>query len=90
MTELIEKQVLIILYMTSCGLCSGMIIDTFRLFQKRFFEENNGGRPMKNICNLVDGNEKVVNSFLSFRIEKRNLSEANGFDFRRQKSPSSV
>jgi hypothetical protein len=25
-----------------------------------------------------------------FRIEKRNLSEANGFDFRRQKSPSSV
>ena len=36
---------------------------------KRFFEENNGGRPMKNICNLVDGNEKVVNSFLSFKAE---------------------
>lgn len=40
MTELIERQVLIILYMTSCGFCSGLIIDTFRLFQKRFFEEN--------------------------------------------------
>ena len=40
MTELIEKQVLIILYMSSCGLCSGIVIDTFRLFQRRFFKEN--------------------------------------------------
>ena len=40
MTELIEKQIIVILYMSSCGFCSGIVIDTFRLFQRRFFKEN--------------------------------------------------
>jgi hypothetical protein len=42
-----------------------------------FFKKNNGGRPDKNEVELVNGSEKVVNSFLSFNDnDKENVYKA--------------
>lgn len=36
-----------------------------------FFKKNNGGRPSSNLCVLKNGEEKVVNNFLSFNENDR-------------------
>ena len=44
---------------------------------EKFFIDNNGGRPEKNVVYLENGTEKVVNSFLSFNEEdKDNIYKA--------------
>lgn len=40
MTILIEKQLTIMFYMCACGLCSGLVIDIFKIFVRRFFDKN--------------------------------------------------
>lgn len=42
-----------------------------------FFIENNGGRPINNQCMLLNGNEKILNTFLSFNeSDKENVYKA--------------
>ncbi len=44
---------------------------------KEFFMVNNGGRPSLNTCLLENGDEKVVNAFLSFNeCDKENIYNA--------------
>ncbi len=40
MTELIGKQLSIMIIMCACGLCAGLVLDIFRLFKRRFFKDN--------------------------------------------------
>ena len=40
MTVLMNKQLTVMLYMTVCGLGTGMIIDIFKIFVRRFFDKN--------------------------------------------------
>lgn len=39
MSLLIQKQIFIILIMCLCGLVAGLVIDVFRLFERRFFSK---------------------------------------------------
>lgn len=50
MTELIEKQLISMVMMCLCGIGSGLIIDTFRLFENKFFKRN---RLANIICTLA-------------------------------------
>lgn len=54
MTELIQKQLVVIIVMGYCGLTSGLIMETFRLFNQTFFNENKVAKAiMKIFCVAV-------------------------------------
>ena len=40
MTILIKKQLIVMISMTICGLGTGMILDIFKIFVRRFFDKN--------------------------------------------------
>lgn len=69
MTELIKEQLLIILYMCMCGLCSGLILDTYKLFRERFFSKKKAAGRIISIFSVIT---------IAFVIEEYSLYCQNG------------
>lgn len=53
MTILIEKQLIVMLCMSICGLGAGMIIDIFKIFVRRFFDKNTLATIITGIMNAM-------------------------------------
>jgi hypothetical protein len=79
MTDLIESQLKIIGTMVYCGITTGLVVDTFRLFARRFFPKK---RIAKAILVLVCS---VVIAFLigefGFYCQNGKLTFAGGVCF---------